>query len=54
MVDDLTTEVNREKLEAPLLKQLEDLSKSEELRLVHAAGYANQALLGMPNNEGQS
>ncbi|KAH6997421.1 armadillo-type protein [Ilyonectria destructans] len=52
MIDLKTAGLSREKLHEPLLKQLATLSKDQELRLAQAAGYAYQALLGIPNDEG--
>ncbi|KAH6971507.1 hypothetical protein BKA56DRAFT_677610 [Ilyonectria sp. MPI-CAGE-AT-0026] len=52
MIDIKTIGLSREKLHEPLLKQLATLSKEQELRLSQAAGYAYQALLGIPNDEG--
>ncbi|KPM36932.1 hypothetical protein AK830_g9636 [Neonectria ditissima] len=52
MVDIGTAGLGREDLHEPLLKQLATLSKSQELRLAQSAGYAYQALLGIPNDEG--
>ncbi|KAF9770479.1 hypothetical protein IL306_011985 [Fusarium sp. DS 682] len=52
MIDIKTAGLSREELHEPLLKHLATLSKHEELRLAQAAGYAYQALLGIPNDEG--
>ncbi|KAL5592490.1 hypothetical protein FOBRF1_013516 [Fusarium oxysporum] len=52
MIDIKTAGLSREELHEPLLKQLATLSNHEELRLAQAAGYAYQALLGIPNDEG--
>lgn len=52
MIDVKTAGLSREKLHEPLLKQLAMLSKDQELRLAQAAGYAYQAMLGIPNDEG--
>ena len=52
MIDVKTKGLSREELHEPLLKQLAKLSKAQELRLAQAAGYAYQALLGIPDDEG--
>lgn len=52
MLDVNTTGLSRESLCEPLLNQLRELSNADELRLAQAAGYAYQALLGIPNDEG--
>jgi len=52
MADKKTTGISRLKLHDPLLKQLNHLSENQELRLARAAGYAYQALLSIPNDEG--
>ncbi|KAH7120447.1 hypothetical protein B0J13DRAFT_612794 [Dactylonectria estremocensis] len=52
IIDIKTAGLSREELHEPLLKQLATLSKDQELRLAQAAGYAYQALLGIPNDEG--
>ncbi|EXK26024.1 hypothetical protein FOMG_17385 [Fusarium oxysporum f. sp. melonis 26406] len=52
MIDNKTAGLSREELHEPLLKHLATLGKHQELRLAQAAGYAHQALLGIPNNEG--
>ncbi|EXK77341.1 hypothetical protein FOQG_17945 [Fusarium oxysporum f. sp. raphani 54005] len=52
MIDIKTAGLSREELHEPLLKHVATLSKHRELRLAQAAGYAHQALLGIPNDEG--
>jgi hypothetical protein len=52
MADKETTGLSRQELHEPLLNQLDELSKTKELRLAQAAGYAYQALLSIPNDEG--
>lgn len=44
MADKKTTNLSRLELHDPLLKRFHELSKSQELRLARAAGYAYQAL----------
>src|SRR5579862_6781590 len=52
MADKKTTHLSRVTLHDPLLKLFSKLSKSRELRLAQAAGYAYQAMLSIPNDEG--
>ncbi|CAK7231080.1 hypothetical protein SCUCBS95973_007791 [Sporothrix curviconia] len=48
-----TKGLSREFVHAPLLKELDKIGsgKSTEIRLIHAAKYAYQALLGVPSDE---
>ena len=51
MVDHKVSGIARMALHEPLLKELGKLGKADELRVSHAANYAYQALLGVPNDE---
>ena len=51
MVDHKVCGIDRMALHEPLLKELDKLGKADELRVSHAANYAYQALLGIPNDE---
>ncbi|KAL1892012.1 hypothetical protein Sste5346_007356 [Sporothrix stenoceras] len=52
MNDAKTAGISRERYREPLLKSLDDLGDSKEIRLAQAASYAYEALRGIPDDEG--
>ena len=52
MVDIKLSGLSRESFHEPLLKQLKELTKDEDIRLAQASSYAYQAALGIKDDEG--
>ena len=52
MVDIRLSGLSRESFHEPLLKQLKDLTKDEDMRLAQVSSYAYQAALGIKDDEG--